>query len=288
MKAKAKLARKGEVMNKLYEGRYLSEGYPNLEKIGVEYYQQHQETITNISEIIACINRLINISVGLHTICVIGCGPAPSSVKALLEIGFDTVGIEPVKGSAEAASLFIGDSSRIINSTAEKLPLADNSQRIVLLENVLEHVDSPIAALSEAYRVLVPGGVLYIYTTNKYRISFSGKNGEFNVKFYNWFPNAIKESYVFKHLHYDPKLANYTPRPAVHWFSYSQLCKLGRFVGFAQFYSLIDLVGMDSDKISKSAVRKFFLNKVRYNPWLRALSLTQFGNSIFMLKRDSF
>jgi ubiquinone/menaquinone biosynthesis C-methylase UbiE len=273
-------------MKNLYDGRYLSEGYPDLEKLGVEYLKQHQRTETCISEIMASINRLIDTSSGLKTVCVIGCGPNPSSVKELLEKGFDAVGIEPVPGSAEAASQFLDDRSRIFNSSAEKLPLPDNSQRIVFLESVLEHVDSPFRSLSEAFRVLAPGGVLYIYTTNKYRISLTGRNGEFNVKFYNWLPNTIKESYVFKHLHYDPKLANYTPRPAVHWFSYAELCNLGRSAGFSQFYSLIDLLNTDSETINKSVLRKFFLNKVRYNPWLRALSLTQFGSSIFMLKRN--
>ena len=273
-------------MNTLYKGRYLSDGYPDLEKQGVEYKKQHQGTNSRVPEIMDCINRLIDITKGLNTVCVIGCGPTPSSVKELLERGFDAVGVEPVLGSAEAAALFLDDSSRIIHSSAEQLLLPDNSQRLVLLESVLEHVDSPIKSLSEVYRVLAPGGVLYIYTTNKYKISLTGKNSEFNVRFYNWLPSLIKESYVFKHLHYNPKLANYTPRPAVHWFSYAELCLLGRSVGFYQFYSLIDLLNKDSATISKSVFRKFFLNRVRYNPWLRGLCLTQFGSSIFMLKRN--
>lgn len=275
-------------MSNLYEGRYLCEGYPDLEKLGVKYFTQHQGTDTSVSEIMACINRLINTSSGLNTVCVIGCGPNPSSVKELLEKGFDTVGIEPVPGFAESASLFLRDKSRIINSSAEKLLLPDSSQRIIFLESVLEHVDSPFRTLSEAYRVLAPGGVCYIYTNNKYRISLTGRNDEFNVKFYNWLPNIIKESYVFKHLHYDPKLANYSSRPAVHWFNFAELCNLGRSVGFSRFYSLIDLLDTNSETIKKSVLRKFLLNKVRYNPWLRALSLTQFGSSIFMLKRDVF
>jgi ubiquinone/menaquinone biosynthesis C-methylase UbiE len=275
-------------VNNLYKGRFLCEGYPDLEKMGVEYFKQHQGTVTRVSEIMACINRLINTYSGLNTCCVIGCGPNPSSVKELLEMGFDTVGIEPVLGSAEAASVFLGDSKKIINTSAENLLLPNNSQRVVLLESVLEHVDSPTTCLSEAYRVLTPGGVLYISTTNKYRISLTGKNDEFNVKFYNWLPNTIKESYVFKHLHYDPKLANYTPRPAVHWFSYSELCKLGRYVGFSQFYSMIDLLDTDSETIKKGFLRKLILNRVKYNPWLRGIALTQFGSPIFMLKRNIF
>ena len=258
-------------MKELYEGRFLSDGYPDLEKLGVEYFKQHQGKGSRVSEIMDCISRLIDTSNGLNTVCVIGCGPNPSSVKELLDRGFAAVGIEPVLGSAEAATLFLGDRSRIIHSSAEQLLLPDNSQRIVFLESVLEHVDSPSKSLSEAYRVLAPGGVLYIYTTNKYRVSLTGRNDEFNVRFYNWLPSLIKESYVFNHLHYNPKLANFTPRPAVHWFSYGELCKLGRSVGFAQFYSLLDLLNTDSEATRKNVFRKFLLNKVRYNPWLRAL-----------------
>jgi ubiquinone/menaquinone biosynthesis C-methylase UbiE len=274
-------------MENLYKGRFLSDGYPDLEKLGVEYFTVHQRTNSRVSEIMDCINRLIDTSTGLKTVCVIGCGPNPGSVKEFIEKGFAAVGVEPVSESAEAASNFLSDKSKIINCSAEKLLLPDNSQQIVFLESVLEHVDSPSETLSEAYRVLAPSGVLYIYTTNKYKFSLTGRNGEFNIKFYNWLPNIIKESYVFKHLHYNPKLANYTPRPAVHWFSYSELCKLGRSVGFSQFYSLIDLLTTESETIKKSFLRKFFLNKIRYNPWLRGLALTQFGSAIFMLKRNS-
>lgn len=264
-------------MKSLYAKRYFCEGYPDLEKLGVEYYKEHQGVDTRVSELITCIKQVINIENGLNTACVIGCGPNPSSVKELYDMGFDAIGIEPVPGSAEAAARFLNNKGRVINAAAEKILLPDNSQRIIFLESVLEHVDSPLISLSEAYRVLAPGGILYVYTTNKYRISLTGKNDEFNIKFYNWFPNVVKESYVFKHLHYDPKLANYSPRPAVHWFSYSELCKLGRYVGFSQFYSLIDLLDTDSETISKSIFRKIFLTKAKYNPWFRAYSIWKFN-----------
>ena len=54
----------------------------------------------------------------------------------------------------------------------------------------------------------------------------------------------------------------------------------------SQFYSIIDLLKTDSETIKKSILKRFFLNKIRYNSWFRALALFQFGNSIFMLKRN--
>ena len=272
-------------MKNVYEGRYLSEGFPELEKRGVEYFQEHQESETRVQEIFECLERLINFNQGRKTVCVVGCGPNPNSVRQLLARGYEAIGIEPVEGSSKEAAAFLGDNSRIRRATSENLALADNSQRVVLFESVLEHVDSPIKSLSEAHRVLSPGGVAFVYTTNRHRISLTGGNGEFNVRFYNWFPDIVKEGYVFKHLHYDPRLANYSPRPAVHWFNYPELCRLGRSAGFSQFYSFIDLVDVDSPAIKRSPLRKWLLNRVRYNPWLRALVLTQFGSSIFMLKR---
>lgn len=49
---------RGEAMKNLYDGRYLFEGYPDLEKLGVKYFKRYQPTQTNILEIMVCISRL--------------------------------------------------------------------------------------------------------------------------------------------------------------------------------------------------------------------------------------
>ena len=98
-------------------------------------------------------------------------------------------------------------------------------------------------------------------------------------------PDIVKESYVYQHLHFKPSLANYTPRPAVHWFSYSDLCKLGRQAGFAQFYSLLDLVDDASPYIWQSKLRRYLLRPMQRCAWFRGMVLTQAGGTIFMLKR---
>ncbi|MFA5996719.1 MAG: methyltransferase domain-containing protein [Candidatus Paceibacterota bacterium] len=43
------------------------------------------------------------------------------------------------------------------------LPFPDNSQPAIACESVLEHVEDPIRAMKELYRVLEPGGYLYVY-----------------------------------------------------------------------------------------------------------------------------
>ena len=43
------------------------------------------------------------------------------------------------------------------------LPFQNNSRPAIVCESVLEHVEDPIRAVKEIYRVLEPGGYLYVY-----------------------------------------------------------------------------------------------------------------------------
>ena len=130
-------------------------------------------------------------------------------------------------------------------------------------------------------------GLAFIITTNRFMFAPSGACAEFNVRFYNWLPPLVKECYVHQHLHYEPQLANYTPRPAVHWFTFNSLCALGRAAGFAQFYSNVDLVRPEDPSVRSNAVKRRLVPLVRRNPWVRALVLTQVGGMVIMRKRAS-
>ncbi len=279
----------------LYANRTLSSKYPNLEHLGSSYKKKQQEKRLSRKNsgnykpdskkiIIECFFRLADLNNLSKRALDIGCGPTPTFVKELIESGLDAKGIEPVDEMCRSAQDFLSDESRIIKGHAEKIPVPDNSQSFVVLNSVLEHVTSPILTLNEIYRVLEPGGVAYISTTNRYMFH----NSEYIKRFFQWYPAILKESYVFMHLHYQPKLANYSSRPAVHWFSYSDLCKLGRYAGFFSFYSPIDLV-LDGD-IPKGGFQgvltKHLFQHCKYNPLLRSLVLTftGVGGTIFMVK----
>ena len=271
--------------SELYKKRRFSEGYPNLLELLAEHSCSARTTKSNVDEILACIDKIIDISQQPRTVAVIGCGAKPWAIKDLHERGFSVVGIEPVKSSRKSAENFLQGVAPVLSGVGETLPLETSSQLIVFLPSVLEHVDSSEAVLSECFRVLQPGGVLYILTTNKQRFSPLGRNWEFRVPFYNWFPSLVKESYVYKHLHFDPRLANYAGRPAVHWFSNAELCQLGRRAGFAQFYFKLDLVDDNTAGVKLGILKRLLLRGCRANPWLRALVLSQLGSTIYMLKR---
>jgi ubiquinone/menaquinone biosynthesis C-methylase UbiE len=279
-------------MDKLYKNRKLAQRYPHLEGLAFEKYiaildeleKERSDERLLIEKLLAWLDRLVDL--GEHkNVLVLGCGPRPLPIKILIQKNYNAVGVEPIPSFISSAKKYLCSPDRILEGSAEEIPLPSNSQDLVICESVLEHVDSPTKSFDEVFRILRPGGVAYIVTTNRYRISLKGDNGEYNVRFFNWLPDTIKESFVFHHLHYDPSLADYTLRPAVHWYSYADLCKLGRQAGFHRFYSILDLLELDDPSIAKSKVRRFLLNKLKFNPWLRALALTQIGTPLFMLKR---
>lgn len=275
--------------NELYANRKLSEGFPDLNQLAHRAFSHsvlsRVDETQRLDRMFTYLGRLIEAKTS-RNIVVLGCGPHPEPIACLVKMGHKVIGIEPIESFVETAGQFLGDSAKILRGSAESIPLPDSSQDIVVFEAVLEHVDSIPKSLNEIYRVLAPGGVLYLETRNRHQFSIKGKNGEFNIPFYNWFPRLVQECYVFKHLHYEPGLANYTERPAVHWLSFADLCSRGRDAGFSQFYSILDLIRSSDPSITKSWLRRTLLPYIQRNPWIRAIALTQVGGWIAMLKRN--
>ncbi len=272
----------------LYRDRPLCEGYPEVDRLAHEAFSNEvlarPDDRPRVERLLSYLGRLVPMG-GPRDVMVLGCGPHPQPLRVLLDQGHRAFGVEPVASFVRSAGEFLGDANLVHQGAAESLPAPDESLDLVLFESVLEHVDSVPRSLAEIYRVLRPGGVLYLDTTNRHRLDWRGNNGEFNVPFFNWFPRLLQESYVFQHLHYRPALANYTRRPAVHWFSFADLCSRGRDAGFAQFYSLVDLMRVDDDTVRHSRLRRWLLPRIQRNAWIRALALTQIGYTIAMYKR---
>ena len=271
----------------LYANRRLTEGHPELAARAVQAFTDTQveddARVETTSWLIAYVSRLREMREG-STVTVVGCGPKPLTCRQLAGQGFVVTAVEPVPGFARAAETYLGDTARVVVGAAEQMPLPSNSQDLVVSESILEHVESLRLSLSEMYRLLRPGGVVWIVTTNKWRFSPTGYNHEFNIPFYNWFPPVVKEAYIFDHLHYRPGLANYSLRPAVHWLTYAQLCSAGRDVGFSRFYSIIDLVSPEDPRLKGRRLRQRVLAAIKRRPLLRALALTQVGGTIVMVK----
>jgi len=281
-------AKRDQSPRTLYDRRRLSQGFPGMDRLALEKFTatlslQPDET-PRLETLLSRLDRLVDLGEGKR-IAVVGCGPKPQAIRLLVEKKFKVVGIEPIPLFVASAREYLVDDSLVLEGMAESMPLPDASQDVVFCDSVLEHVVSPVKSLAEMYRVLAPGGIAFITTTNRLRFSAAGRNGEYVYRYFNWLPRLVKECLVFHHLHYDPTLANYSEFPAVHWFTYADLCALGRGAGFAQFYSLIDLLDDSDATIRGSRIKRWMVSRIKYSPWLRALVLTQRGDSIVMLKR---
>lgn len=254
--------------------------------------QKRSDETQRVERILRHIKRVIPLPDGAE-ISVIGCGPKPEILSVLEAFGYRASGVEPVSEFVQNANEMLNGRCPVHSGAAENLPYEDQSLDMVFFENVLEHVESPDQCLKEIFRVLRPGGLTFVTTTNRFRLHPLGRNDEFNVPFFNFFPSLLRESFVHQQLHYEPALANMTERPAVHWFSFSQLCALGRVAGFARFYSTLDTRRIDDvppgSSILKRAVigNESILRRLQQSPVLRTIALSQIGHDIMMWKRSS-
>lgn len=267
--------------------RRLGAHHPDIGAKGPDHFEQealaHVGREESLSRLMGYLGRAVNVDPPAR-IAVIGCGPAPVTIRWLLDKGFEIRGVEPVADFVTKAAGYLGRADVVGEGSAESSGLPDDSQDLVLLESVLEHVDSVSRTLHEAFRIVKPRGAVYVVTTNRYHPDLFGR-AEFNVRAFNWLPALVKESYVYKHLHYAPALANYSARPAVHWHTFDGLCRQGREAGFSGFYSLIDLLMEDDPAVQRSLLRKAMVRSARTSPWLRAAAIAaQPVTSILMLK----
>ncbi|MCB1427570.1 MAG: methyltransferase domain-containing protein [Nitratireductor sp.] len=61
----------------------------------------------------------------------------------------------------------MGEASATVLVHDEQLPLADSSLDRIVMIHLLEHSESPIDSLKEAWRVLAPGGKLFVVVPNR-------------------------------------------------------------------------------------------------------------------------
>lgn len=90
----------------------------------------------------------------------IGCGPGILA-RRLAEDGAAVTGIDPGE-AALARARVAAPAAQFEVASGEALPFPDRSFDGAVMLNALHHVPNPAGALSEAARVLLPGGVLVV------------------------------------------------------------------------------------------------------------------------------
>ena len=153
----------------------------------------------------------------------IGCGAGAQSF-IWANHGHQVFGLdvsEQLIGLARARTKDLRTLPAFMVGSATTLPWTDGSMDLVLLPELLEHVPDWKSVVDEAIRVLKPGGMLYLSTTNK----LCPKQQEFELFGYSWYPGFLKRHYERLARTSRPELANYAKYPAVNWFTYFGLRK---------------------------------------------------------------
>jgi len=192
----------------------------------LDYYAQqslNQKTFDHFNAIKNLVIRALGDSAKdkVFNVLDVGCG-AGSQCGIWAEGGHHVVGLDvnaPLIEIAQARAKEQGLKIDFHVGSATQLPLENNSIDICLMPELLEHVADWEKCLLEAVRVLKPGGVLYLSTSNK----LCPIQQEFNLPLYGWYPASIKRHYEKLAVTTRPDLANYATYPAVNWFSFFQL-----------------------------------------------------------------
>lgn len=120
---------------------------------------------------LAELDRQFGAELAHATIVDLGCGGGLLSIP-LAERGARVTGVDRSAGSLGAAELAarrsrVADRCHFVVADLCDTGLPSKSYDIALLSDVIEHLESPAAALREAARLLKPGGRLFVNTLNR-------------------------------------------------------------------------------------------------------------------------
>lgn len=211
----------------------------------------------------------------------IGCN-AGTHALVWAEQGHIVVGLdinEPLLGIARQRARQAGFAVRFDLGTATSLPYEDGSMDVCVMLELLEHVEDWQSCVDEALRVLAPGGVLYLSTSN----ALCPVQQEFNLPLYSWYPRVLKKHYEKLSVTTRPDLANYARYPAVHWFTYGGL---SRYLGQRSMrcFDRFDLIDASRSRWASRAA----MAALRRLPVLRWMGHVMTpGTSVLAVKKHS-
>lgn len=176
------------------------------------------------------------------------------------------IGIEPDAKviSADGELLSLQPNVDLVQSHGEALPFADSSVDGIVSFSVLEHVVSPEKVLSECFRILKPGGRVFIGTPNYKHF----RESHYKIFFVPSLPRSITKLYL-RLLGKNPDFLD-----SLHYLTPHQMKNLLQNQGFEITRDAVDwgLKRLDERLAStaESGVRKILFSLIR---WLRLRGL---------------
>ena len=212
----------------------------------------------------------------------LGCGMGGMSVAFILnnirnvisiDLNVDYCKITKLRG------LKYGLQMNIVNGVAEFIPLKDNSIDVVIMSEVIEHVDDPELVLNEINRILRLDGKVFITVVNKYTI----KDPHYHMFFINWLPKNIAEMYI--KLRKKDKKYDFKDRQKLsemHYFTFSEFEKLANKYGFEVIDIFMDKI-LNPENIHNINLK----NKIKFMKKLRINKLLYKIAKLFMVQSYS-
>jgi SAM-dependent methyltransferase len=97
-----------------------------------------------------------------------GCGAGQYVFQLIEQFGLDAYGIEFEAEKVARARLHPQHGHRIAEGDLQDLKLDSGEWDYAMLNEVLEHVPDDRAAVREVHRILKPGGMLFVYSPNRW------------------------------------------------------------------------------------------------------------------------
>jgi 2-polyprenyl-6-hydroxyphenyl methylase/3-demethylubiquinone-9 3-methyltransferase len=199
------------------------------------------------------------------SIADIGCGAGTQSLL-WAELGHRVHGLDvnqPLLDLARQRAAQKELEVEFVLGSAVKLPWPDNSMDACISVELLEHVADWRACLREFTRIVRPGGVLYLTTTNK----LCPVQQEFTLPAYSWYPSVIKRHCERLATTTKPQWANYAKYPATNWFTFYHLARVLDEHGFDSM-DRFDLI----DTSFRSSTQKALITAIRRIPLMRLVA----------------
>lgn len=236
--------------------------------VAVARFRGHRDQILGLAEQLGLSGPLNVADIG---------GGAGTAALLWAELGHKVFCLDinlPLIRIADRRSRDAGYDTEFFVASATDIPLQAGSMDVCLVPELLEHVVDWERCLDEFSRILKPGGILFLTTSN----FLCPIQKEFNLPLYSWYPAPLKRHFERVARTSKPAIANHAKYPAVNWFSFYSLRRALFRRGFARCFDRFDFL-----KLKKNlGARKFVLDIVNTVPGLKLVGYMASGSSLIV------